>query len=135
MSAGWLNTTCLLAAPNPREAVFQTFWGIVLLGGLFLVGAVIIYYTAKWRKASASEACIPSDQLAHFRELHRTGAISKEEYEQIKARLHGELRRHLGPTPNAEPSMEIRPEDLLPPDGITRPPDGFTQPPNGTPPG
>jgi hypothetical protein len=83
----------------------QFFWATLGLVGALLAGAVIISLLDRWRKRSGVEGLSAGDQLSHFRELHERGAISREEFEQIRNRLAGELRKEmdLGPAPQPPP--------------------------------
>jgi hypothetical protein len=85
---------------------------LTLIGAL-LVGAVVVALTARWRKRLVSSELSPSDQLAEFRSLYLEGAISKEEFEQLRAILGEELRRDLK-VPAPEKKTAVTPEPASP---------------------
>jgi len=93
----------------------------VYLAGALLVGAVIVGIVSRWRRLTRPTTCSASDQLAHFRSLYERGAISEEEFNQLRAVLGGELRRTLNvpasrpdpPPPEAGPS-ETSPAEAKP---------------------
>jgi hypothetical protein len=91
---GW--TACLFA-----DVEWDLRLTSLTLVGALLLGAVAVALTARWRKRSRGDEVSASDQLAEFRSLYLEGAISKEEFERLRAVLGGELRKELDvPTPN-----------------------------------
>src|SRR5439155_26053761 len=85
----------------PAEACRRLFWPTQGIVAALLVGALLIKWMERWRKSRDPGKLSAGDQLSHFRELFSRGTISKEEFEQIRARLAGELRKEmkLGPAP------------------------------------
>jgi hypothetical protein len=99
-----------------------------------LVGAIIIAWAGRWRRAPRSVAATASDQLAKFRSLYDKGQMTREEFERIRARLGEQIRSEAdvpapapaapGPqpastaTPPPPPPANGRPADEAPPDGI-----------------
>ncbi len=63
--------------------------------GVMLLGALVVALTARWRKRERSDELTASDQLADYRALYLEGAISKEEFERLRAVLGVEIRRKL----------------------------------------
>jgi hypothetical protein len=97
-------------------------WDLKLTTGVLIVallaGAIIIAVASRWRKRAA-ENLSPSDQLAEYRSLYLEGAISKEEFERLRAVLGGELRRALDiPPPAAKPGaiQPAQPQIVQPPE-------------------
>ena len=85
---------------------------LVLVAAL-LVAAVIVALTSRWRKRINADNLSASDQLAEFRSLYEEGAISKEEFERLRAVLGGEIRRELDvpAAKHSPPAPEaVRPE-------------------------
>jgi len=84
---------------------------LVLVGALLLC-AVVIALTARWRKRLKDDQLSASDQLAEFRSLYLQGAISKEEFERLRAVLGGEMRRemHVPAKPSTADPQAVRPE-------------------------
>ncbi len=91
------------------------------LVGAILIGAVILIWVQRWRKAPPD--CTPSanDQLAHFRELYEDGEITLSEYERIRAKLDAQFRQEAGLPPkvssDAPEPPPPAPQDL-PPSGV-----------------
>jgi hypothetical protein len=76
----------------------------VVLIAAILIGAAVIALTARWRKRG-SDNLSASNQLAEYRALYLEGAISKDEFERLRALLGGELRAALNvPPPAAKPT-------------------------------
>jgi len=74
------------------------------LAGALLLGAVVVAVVARWRRLTRKMQCSASDQLAHFRSLYERGAISEEEFNQLRAVLGGELRSTLNVPANRPPN-------------------------------
>jgi hypothetical protein len=95
-ATGW--TACLFA-----DVEWDLRLTTLALVGALLLGAVAVALTARWRKRSRSDELSASDQLAEFRSLYLEGAISKEEFERLRAVLGGELRKELDvPSPKKD---------------------------------
>jgi hypothetical protein len=89
------------------------------LVGALLIGAVVVGVVARWRKRADSVTLTASDQLAEYRSLYLEGAISKEEFEQLRAVLGGELRRELAVP--ATKSSAIAPQAAKPEESSSSP--------------
>ena len=88
---------------------------------IILIGAVVVAVVARWRRLAA-RGVSASDQLAEFRALYLEGAISKEEFEQLREVLGGALRRDLAiPPPEKKPETTkngpIQPQQAPAPNG------------------
>lgn len=84
-----------------RELPLSLLGGTVLLMAVLAIAAVIIIYLGRWAKRSKTSA---SDDLTYYRLLYEQGEFSREEYEQIRAKLSQRLRKELDlPTPAGEP--------------------------------
>ena len=93
----------------------------IALVAALLIGALLIALVDRWRR-KATEACLldTNDQLAQFRLLYERGDLSREEFERIRERLGGRLRKELDVTPPPQSSVETpRPPES--PETGTRP--------------
>ena len=107
----------------------QYFWATLGLVGALLVGAAILAMFERWRKKSPTEGLTAGDQLSHFRELYSKGQISKEEFERIRARLAGQLRKEMNLESPAEASAAA---PATPAEGASAPPElPLPEPPVG----
>jgi len=106
----------------------QFFWATLGFVGALLLGAFLIAMLERWRKKPAA-GLTAGDQLSHFRELYGQGLISKEEFDQIRARLAGELRKEL----NLEsPAGASTAAPTAPAEGVQSPPEPtLPEPPAG----
>jgi hypothetical protein len=103
--------TFLLAAAAPvtrppRLTPGELLWAALPLIGILLFAALVIYIVDRWRKRAAAARDTPAsgDQLSHFRSLYERGEMSREEFEQVKALLAGQLRKEMNvPAPPAPP--------------------------------
>ena len=95
-STGWVVQGILLADGFKWRFVFATLGLVVAL----LLGALIIAMVERWRKRAANSNVTAGDQLTHFRQLYDQGAMSKEEYDRVRAQLAGDLRKELNLGPN-----------------------------------
>ena len=119
-SAGAMAMVPLWADAKTRFILYSLILVVTLL-----VGFILIAWLDRWRKRPASDGLSAGDQLAHFRRLYDAGALSKEEFEQIRAKLAEKLRQELKLTAPSAPS---------PPSAAPKPNgDGF-RPGNGQPP-
>jgi hypothetical protein len=75
--------------------------GLCLAAALLVAAAVIAVVRRWWQRRNATEDLSPSAQLAHFRSLYETGAISQEEFERLRTLLGGRMRESLGVPPPA----------------------------------
>ncbi len=123
-ATGW--TACLFA-----DVEWDLRLTTLTLVGALLLGAVAVALTARWRKRSRADELSASDQLAEFRSLYLEGAISKEEFERLRAVLGGELRKELDvPSPK---TAELAPQPAGP-DAPTPPSPTNEKPPATEPP-
>jgi len=106
------------------EQVRPRFWDTRLLAvtlvlvGVILVGALVIYLLDRWRKRPAPPSVTASEQLAAFRELYERGEISQREFERIKARLAPLLRAELNvPPPQGDAGSTTAVPNAAPSDG------------------
>jgi hypothetical protein len=118
----------------------RLIWAALPLVGALLAGAIILYVIDRWRKSQAAEeeaACAPNEQLSRFRSLYEQGEMSREEFEQVKALLTGQLRRELNVPAPAVPTTAVTAKE--PPAAETNiqatPPDPQSPPPPEPPPG
>src|SRR5207248_1606105 len=94
MLAAWL---WLAADAPPRPGFWQPrlLAATLILVGIILLGALVIYWIDRWRKQSAPPSLTASAQLANFRELYEEGDLSQAEFDRIRARLTPLLRQEL----------------------------------------
>ena len=105
-------------APPPRPEYALPFlraaWPLMVA---LLVGALIIYLVDRWRRRPPQPAAEANDQLAHFRSLYERGEMTREEFDNVKARLTGQLRRELNVPPPAAPPKPAEGTPAEPPPG------------------
>jgi hypothetical protein len=65
----------------------QAFVPLLVVATLIVVLAVAIYLVRMWLRDNDGPAASPYDLLAEYRELHRKGELSDEEFRIIKGRL------------------------------------------------
>jgi hypothetical protein len=65
----------------------ELIWPILALVGLFFLGAGIIAWIDRWRKRHAGAPPLAEDDLGTYQALFDKGELSREELEQIRARL------------------------------------------------
>jgi hypothetical protein len=120
MVPGWqivgsVSPLAQLPAWDPR-----LLWATLALAGAVLVGAAIITLLDRWRKrAGQIEECTANDQLAQFRLLYEQGALSKEEFERIRATLTERLREEMDVPAEAPPAAA---PPVVPPPAGAQPP-------------
>lgn len=83
----------------------RLLWATLALVGAVLLGALVIFWLDRWRKAPVETKPSANDQLAAFRALYERGGMSQEEFERVKARLTEQLRQEMEvpATPAAPP--------------------------------
>ncbi len=106
------------AVPNPELPPApppgwdpRLLWLTLALVLIILCGAVLLVWLDRWRKRSEARPLDASEQLAQFRELYEDGELSQREYDRIRSRLTGELRKELNvpPAPPKDPVAEPAP--------------------------
>jgi hypothetical protein len=100
-ATGW--AACLFA-----DVVWDLRLTTLTLVGVLLLGAVAVAVTARWRKRFRNDDLSASDQLAEFRSLYLEGAISKDEFERLRAVLGGEMRKELQVPASAKPAASTQ---------------------------
>src|SRR5262245_40239850 len=73
----------------------QVFLPGIYLAGSLLLASAILSLVKRWRQRVDQKAPDASDQLAHFRALYEQGAMSEEEFNQVRAVLGVQLRHSL----------------------------------------
>ena len=68
---------------------------VILLALVMVLAAVAVYVIGKVRAASVQQECSASELLSKFREMHRQGHLSDEEFRTIKTALAPRLREEL----------------------------------------
>jgi hypothetical protein len=105
----------------------QVFVPGMLLALALLVGAAVLALMKRWRQR-VSNPTVPdaSEQLARFRALYEQGAMSEEEFNQVRAVLGGQLRDSLSlPHPASNPV----PPGAVTPGSAAEPTPGAVMPP------
>jgi Short C-terminal domain len=113
-------------------------WTTLSLVAVLLLGAVVLFFVDRWRKRSRQDRPDTGDQLSHFRSLYDRGELSREEFEQIRAKLGAKLKQEMKipaksdaaetTEPSAPPAAPASPEKPS-----TEPPQPPEPPANGTP--
>lgn len=67
---------------------------LALVGSL-LIAAIVLALVKRSRKKEPKEVPVAGDQLSHFRSLYDRGELSREEFEQIRAKLGTKLRKEM----------------------------------------
>jgi hypothetical protein len=70
-----------------------------LLIGVLLLGALVLYYADRWRRRQFSDDRSTSDDLTSFRVLYERGELSQTEYDRIRNRLAGKIKREAAGPP------------------------------------
>ncbi len=117
------------AAPAAGPSLTELQWSTAILIGALLLGALVIAWVARWRRRGRGAGLNPSDQLAEFRNLYLEGAISKEEFERLRAVLGPQIRGTAGRSEKADNP----PAPPAPPPSANGP--GAPPPANGVQPG
>jgi membrane protein YqaA with SNARE-associated domain len=88
----------MLAAGNLLESS-DFLLGSLLLALALMLGGAVIWMMDRWRKRQDAEIERNAmNSFAHYRELYEEGELSEEEYERIRAGLHGGTRKPPEPT-------------------------------------
>ena len=95
MVAAWQACVAEASPAPPRFWDPRLFAATLVLVGVILLGALVIYWLDRWRKRNQAPSVTANDQLAGFRELYEQGDISQREFERIKARLAPLVREEL----------------------------------------
>lgn len=89
------NTT-KMTAPGRLTSDPRFWWTTGALMAALLLGAVIFAVLDRWRRQTTEEEPVSAgDQLSHFRSLYDRGELSREEFERIRAKLGGKMRKEL----------------------------------------
>jgi hypothetical protein len=126
-SEGSMNSTGTIVPVLAADFSILLAW--LSLAGALLVGAMIVMAAQYWLRRRQERKLSPSDQLSHYRSLYEQGVISKEEFEQLRSVLGGELLRSVPGSRGEAPGGAIQP----PPPPTGPGPPGSQQPPTGDP--
>jgi len=75
----------------------------------------VIYLTDRWRRRQdPSSACDANEQMASFRVLYERGELSRDEFERIRNKLTGRLRKEVDPNTAAAEPAQSPPNDEAP---------------------
>ena len=70
-------------------------WAALALLAVLLIGVGILAWLDRWRKRPAPSCTTANEQLAQFRQMFEEGELSQAEFDNIKAKLAGQLRKEL----------------------------------------
>lgn len=72
----------------------EVIWGVAGLTVALLVGAAVIYAVDQWRKRAAlgPTAADATDTLTTYREMHRNGEITDEEYAKLRDKVAAKVK-------------------------------------------
>ena len=108
----WLSTTAPVSQlPKPGWEPHY-FLASLLLIGVLLGGALILYLVDRWRRRVAERRLDVTEQLAAFRKTYERGEMSGEEFDKVRTLLTEQLRQELSmppPRPSAG-SAPVEPE-------------------------
>jgi len=109
-----------------RTISSSLLWAIVVLTVVLLAVAALLVVLGRWIKGSRSDSSSSGSELATFRSLYERGECSREEYEQIRARLSQKLKKELQlpGKPKAESPAEQPPAESPPEPPAPEPPAG-----------
>jgi hypothetical protein len=127
VSEGSMYSTGMIAPVLAADFSILLAW--LSLAGALLVGAMIIMAVQYWLRRRDSRKLSPSDELSHYRSLYEQGIISKEEFDQLRSVLGGELLRSLPVSRGEAPGGAIQPP---PPPAGPSPPGAQEPPPTDT---
>jgi hypothetical protein len=108
MVTAWQACVAEASPAPPRFWDPRLFAATLVLVGVILLGALVIYCLDRWRKRAQAPSLTANDQLANFRELYEQGDISHREFERIKGRLAPLLREQLN-VPESKSAGETSP--------------------------
>jgi hypothetical protein len=113
--------TIVFSSVLSDERTMQLLWTSLCLVAALLVAAVVIACVNRWRRQRDTQEDLssPNAQLAHFRSLYEKGAISKEEFERLRALLAARMRESLGVRPTGETPVPLNSRGELPQTGET----------------
>jgi hypothetical protein len=72
---------------NPSEVLNQALVPLIAVATLILVLAVAVYLIRSWLRDNDGPEASAHELLAEYRELHRRGELSDEEFRIIKGRM------------------------------------------------
>ena len=109
----------------------QIFQSVIIVGVVVVAIGVLVVIALKvraWYREDSDDAASQDDLLLQFRDLHRQGGLSEDEYRSIKGRLlnqsaalkadgkdSGSQARTPTEIPTATPSEEVVAEEQRPP--------------------
>jgi hypothetical protein len=91
----------LFAQATPRGGAVPNLdarplvWLYLILLAVALVGVLLLYFVARWRKRAGQERQSASEQLSDFRALYEQGELSREEFDRVRSLLGERLRKEI----------------------------------------
>lgn len=94
----------------------EVIWGVAGLTVALLVGAAVIYAVDKWRKRAAlgPTEVDATDALTTYREMHRNGEITDEEYAKLRDKVAAKVKTAPLKPPAADSTRPATPPFLPP---------------------
>lgn len=103
-----------------------------LLVGALLGGAVVLFVLDRWRKRQMVETQHAVESLTSFRAMYERGEITEAEYQVVRDRMAGRVKREVAA---ANPAAAIPPPVMGDSGGGENPAGGAAPPPNDAPSG
>ena len=89
----------------------EVIWGTAGLAVALLAGAVVIWSVDRWRKRSV-RTTDATQELTDFRGMYERGEITEVEYEKLRDRVSGRVKRaSIAPSAPPAPSAPAAPPD------------------------
>jgi len=102
MVVTWATLGAAGAPPRSLLEEPQFLVATATLVGTLLIGAMVIGLAKRWRQRSTTAPPATGDQLGYFRSLYERGELSRDEFEEIRAKLAQEIKAELqAPSPPA----------------------------------
>ena len=78
---------------NSQDALTQALIPLITTVAAIAVLAVVIYLIRSWLRENDGPAASTHELLAEYREMHRRGELSDEEFRIIKDRMASRIKR------------------------------------------
>lgn len=88
----------IIMAFGLEKGLQATLIGIAAIGGIIAASILLLLFARRLRRKMHEQTPAAGDALAHFRELHARGELSREEYQRIRSSLAQQIRRDVTDT-------------------------------------
>ena len=95
---------------HPSDVWHQALIPLITVASLITVLAVAIYLIRSWMHDNDGPAASAHELLAEYRELHRRGELSDEEFRIIKGRMAPRIGGASDPSRNDRPQQNEKPD-------------------------